>query len=377
MKKSLLEADYWGSIMGQELMKSDFQPLQPASVSRNNTIQIMCLSELGFTSADRFTIEVQDTRCTLRRAKQGELTIDKRRLTVSDEVRAALSQPNVDGAMLIGRKGEATILPVFVQEYPPDPLGPRFIDELLSGCIIRHAIPGPACDEWTAETLGDLVEMTCSEPFSVDPIKAISQGDDWVGWMTRNRLLGQPVSGVNGIMGVAFESGKYDREAQIEITQEIFDSDYNLRHSIKHPESALSGAATLLAARADLLDAGDDAAYVKWCVLERRKPIVRINQLLDPLCRAGSKCLSAAEMLLDVMELYGFRSWRPNVENVVDCLWQVRRENGLWNFGATCINPPFLSKIRFADNWRSKRGAHDWTTRVLLFLQKYYENEEF
>lgn len=178
------------------------------------------------------------------------------------------------------------------------------------------------------------------------------------------------------IMGVAFESGKYDREAQINITQEIFEFDYNLRHSAKHPESALSGAATLLAARSDLLDPVDDAAYVKWCVLERRRPIIRINQLLDPSCRVGSKCLSAIEMLRDMMELYGFRSWWSNVENVVDCLWQVQREDGLWNFGATCINPPALSWVRFADNWRSKRGAHDWTTRVLLLLQKYYENEE-
>jgi len=191
----------------------------------------------------------------------------------------------------------------------------------------------------------------------------------------RNSPLVEEIFGKWAIIaGVAFESGKYDREAQIGITQDIFDSDYNLRHSIKHPESALSGATTLLAARSDLLDPVDDAAYVKWCVLERRKPIVRINQLLDPSCRAGSKCLSAAEMLLDMMGLYGFRSWRPNIKNVVDCLWQVRRENGLWNFGATCINPPFLSKIRFADHWRGKRGAHDWTARVLLLLQKYYEN---
>ncbi|MFC1718536.1 hypothetical protein ACFL6S_33075 [Candidatus Poribacteria bacterium] len=193
----------------------------------------------------------------------------------------------------------------------------------------------------------------------------------------RNSPLVEEIFGKWAIVaGVAFESGKYNREAQIQITQEIFEFDYNLRHSIKRPESALSGAATLLAARSDLLDPVDDAAYVKWCVLERRKPIVRINQLLDPSCRAGSKCLSAAEMLLDMMGLYGFRSWRPNIENVVDCLWQVRRGNGLWNFGATCINPPFLSRIRFADNWRGKRGAHDWTTRVLLLLQKYYENEE-
>ncbi|MFC1718535.1 hypothetical protein ACFL6S_33070 [Candidatus Poribacteria bacterium] len=193
MRNSLLDAGYWASIMGQELVESSLQPLQPVKVGRKNTIQFMCLTELGFSSADRFVVEVQDGRCILRRVEHGGLPIVKGKLTVSEEVRNVLSQPDADGAILVGRQGEAFMLPVFVKEHPPDPLGPRFIDELLPNRIIRHAIPGPARGEWTTEALHDLVEMICSEPFSVDPIPAIAQGDDWVGWMTRNRLLEQPV----------------------------------------------------------------------------------------------------------------------------------------------------------------------------------------
>jgi hypothetical protein len=199
MRKSILDAGYWASIMGRELVKSSLQPLQPARMSRNNTIQIMCLTELGFSSADRFAVEVQDSRCTLRRVEHGGFPIKKGKLAVSEEVKAILSQPDADGAILVGRQGEAAILPVFLQEHPPDPLGPRFIDELLPNCIVRHAIPGPARDGWTAEALRGLVEMICSEPFRIDPIPVIAQGDDWVAWMTRNRLLEQPVPGDDGL----------------------------------------------------------------------------------------------------------------------------------------------------------------------------------
>ena len=56
MRNSLLDAVHWAGIMGQELVKSSLQPLQPVRVSRNNTIQIMCLTEWGFSSADGFTV---------------------------------------------------------------------------------------------------------------------------------------------------------------------------------------------------------------------------------------------------------------------------------------------------------------------------------
>ncbi len=175
------------------------------------------------------------------------------------------------------------------------------------------------------------------------------------------------------IAGVAFESGKYDKNAQIQITQEIFDSEYNLGHSIRYPEWILAEAATLLATQADLLDPADDTAYVKWCVLERHNLTRRIERLLDPSRRPSHKSLFAAEILLDMESLYGFRSWGVYMEEVANCFWKLRRDDGFWNFGSACANPYFTTRIRLSDNWRGKRGAHDWTTRVLLLLQKYYE----
>lgn len=196
MRESMLDADYWASIMGRELLKSSRQPVQ---VSRKNTIQFMCLAELGFSSPDRFTVEIQDDRCALRRVEHGGFPIVKGKLAVSEAVKAKLSQSDADGAILVGKQGEADILPIFVREYPPDPLGPRFIDELLSDRIIRHAIPGPPRDGWTAKMLHELVEKVCSEPFRIDPVTAIAQGDNWVGWMTRNHLLEQPVPDDDGL----------------------------------------------------------------------------------------------------------------------------------------------------------------------------------
>lgn len=176
------------------------------------------------------------------------------------------------------------------------------------------------------------------------------------------------------IAGVAFESGKYNKEAQREITREIFDSEYNPGHAIKYPEWILAGAGELLALQADSIEPTDDELFVKWCVLERYELMKRIERLLDPNRRASHKSLFAAEIILDMETLYGFRSWNTYMEPVADCFWKLRRDDGFWNFGSSCANPYFINRIRFADNWRGKRGAHDWTTRVILLLQKYYEN---
>jgi len=178
------------------------------------------------------------------------------------------------------------------------------------------------------------------------------------------------------IAGVALESGKYDKEAQKQITQEMFGLEYNLGHSIRYPEWILAGAATLLATQAENLEPFDDEAYVRWCVLERHELTNRIERLLDPSRRPSHKSLFAAELLLDMDSLYGFRSWGKYMEKVANCFWQLRHDDGFWNFGSACANPFFTTRIRLADNWRGKRGAHDWTTRILLLLQKYYEGSQ-
>jgi hypothetical protein len=56
--------------------------------------------------------------------------------------------------------------------------------------------------------------------------------------------------------------------------------------------------------------------------------------------------------------------------------WVKLLTDGLWNFGSACANPYFTTRIRLSDGWQGKRGAYDWTTRILLLLQKYYEGSQ-
>jgi hypothetical protein len=100
----------------------------------------------------------------------------------------------VDGgaAVRIGGRGEERTLPLVIQEHRPDVLGPRFVDELRDDLVLRHAIPGLSREGWDTGQIRQLERLLCSEPFRVDPVAAIADGDDWVAWMTRNRVLECP-----------------------------------------------------------------------------------------------------------------------------------------------------------------------------------------
>jgi hypothetical protein len=178
------------------------------------------------------------------------------------------------------------------------------------------------------------------------------------------------------VAGVALESGKYDREAQKQVHQDIFGPDYNLGHSVRYPDWVLVGAAPLLAARFDLLDPADDEAYTRWAVLERHEIKKRLDQLLSPSRRPSHKSLFAAGIMLDMEDLHGLRSWGVHMVEVANCFWKLRRDDGFWNFGSACANPYFTTRIRFSDSWLGKRGTYDWTTRILLLLQKQYEGSQ-
>jgi hypothetical protein len=99
------------------------------------------------------------------------------------------------GALHIGDGGETRTVSLRVEEHQPDPLGPRFIDELHGDSVVRHAVPGPTRSAWTEQVLRELEGMVCAEPFPVDPVPPIAEGDDWVAWMTRNHILHDPRAG--------------------------------------------------------------------------------------------------------------------------------------------------------------------------------------
>ena len=60
---------------------------------------------------------------------------------------------------------------------------------------MRHAIPGLRTSAWTPESVSALCALLCTEPLGRDPIPLLAEGDDWVGWMTRKRLLDAPRDG--------------------------------------------------------------------------------------------------------------------------------------------------------------------------------------
>ena len=174
------------------------------------------------------------------------------------------------------------------------------------------------------------------------------------------------------IAGVAFQSGTYDREAQIEATKAIFGPDYTLGHAIRYPEATLADSATLLGSRLDLLESDLDESYVKWFVTERNDILRGLERLSSAATRPSHRSLFAASILLQMDSLRNFQSWGSYMGDVSEVLWQVRGSNGMWSFGSACANPHFIHRIRLSDDWRGKRGMHDWTTRILLLLHPYY-----
>jgi len=203
--------------MGLDLRKSDLQPLQMVRIKKGALkISVRTRDALGFSVGNCIGVELRKGQCVPRKQVQGGVAFEPGKpltLTVSGEIVKTVSPLGAASALLISGKGEARILPVRVQEHPPDLLGPRFIDELRENCVVRHAVPGLSRDGWTPEALHDLEEMLCSEPFRVDPVSVISEGKDWVGWMTRNGLLEQPASGDNRLRESLVEEIFSDQKA--------------------------------------------------------------------------------------------------------------------------------------------------------------------
>ena len=192
-----MDVNRWAQWMGRDLEQAELQPLQPVRVGRDRAIRLHnpALRTLGFSGEDRLIVKGRDGACVLCRATGGGGALEKGRLPVAEAVAKVLSPPGASGAMLVGRKGEAAIVPLYIQEHAPDLLGPRFIDEWRGDRVVRHAIPGPPRDAWTPDALRDLEDLLCAEPFPVDPLPILAKGEDWIGWMTRNRIVGRPGTG--------------------------------------------------------------------------------------------------------------------------------------------------------------------------------------
>ncbi len=186
----------WADLMGRDLEPASPQPLQPVRVNRNGVVKVHspALRAAGFAPGERVSLAVGDRGCTLENRPDGVVLASGKpvRLPASQAVAAALGPAGAAGAILVVEEARARLLPVRVVEHADDVLGPRFLDDVRDGEIVRHVVPAPPRAGWTAGRLDELEALLCSQPFRIDPLSPLAEGDDWVAWMTRNRLLRRP-----------------------------------------------------------------------------------------------------------------------------------------------------------------------------------------
>ena len=104
---------------------------------------------------------------------------------------------------------------------------------------------------------------------------------------------------------------------------------------------------------------------------ESQEPVTRVRLLRDILHRPDD-----APELVEARRLSADTKLGKRLEEELQAGAFMKALNTATDLGLPENHPAFTEVKNYADNWRGKRGAHDWTTRVLLLLQKYYENEE-
>ena len=185
----------WASVMGRDLPMADRQPLEIVRLAKDGTLGIHkdTLQQMGIRPEDPVALESECGRWLLRPSADGRRVGERVRIKLkpAEELAAALTAAGGYG-VVCGSGERAEILPLRVETHAPDALGPRFIDEFADGCVVRHAIGEPGADGWTEETLADLEDLVCAEPFRVDPVIVIAEGQDWAAHMTRTRILAKP-----------------------------------------------------------------------------------------------------------------------------------------------------------------------------------------
>ena len=195
--------EFWVSLMGAELPQAEATACQPVRVEEGSAKlfagalngPIAPGTKVGFQRrGDRIAVAETPDGVELPKAGWWDegTCID---LPLPEDCRSLLPDGKPVPCLLVQRAGAVELMPLRVQEHAPDVLGPRLIDEVADGAVIRHVVKGYAYEEWTAERLAELEALVCAEPFARDPLGETAVGDDWIAWKTRNELLGEPAPG--------------------------------------------------------------------------------------------------------------------------------------------------------------------------------------
>ncbi|NIW13648.1 MAG: hypothetical protein GWN31_06900, partial [Candidatus Thorarchaeota archaeon] len=164
------------------------------------------------------------------------------------------------------------------------------------------------------------------------------------------------------VVKYTFKSGCYSQDAEKRIHQKLTGVQGNLKYLVVNSKYHV----TLLGSRSAFLSEELQKAYLNWIWNE----IGCISYINVPL-HLSMEQLSNEQLVkwLHSVELLSkFKSWKNYAKRGIDWLLHHRNKENLWDFGQVSND-----LLRLSNNWRGSRRQHDWSTKILLLLKKFYE----
>jgi len=162
-----------------------------------------------------------------------------------------------------------------------------------------------------------------------------------------------------------FASGRYDSEAEIRAHELLTGTDVKDSYLVLNNRYQLA----LLGSRAARLPRTVENALVDWAWHKTDG----VGYLEIPLTNPPSRFTAGMlDRLFTSLELLSyFPSTLRLADSMIGWLWKQRDSEGLWNFGTRAS---FSVYFPLSQNSRSvKQRQHDWSTRVLVLLKRFYE----
>jgi hypothetical protein len=165
-----------------------------------------------------------------------------------------------------------------------------------------------------------------------------------------------------------FASGRYDPAAESCAHRDLTGATVRHSHLVLNGKYQLS----LLSSRPEALPRPLETALLDW-LWHKEEGLGYLGvKLSGPPDRHKPGQLDGWFSSLELISR--FPGWREPAREAIEWLWQNRTPTGLWDFGPRSSGSTALP---LSETWRSQTARpHDWTTRTLALLSRFYNNEE-
>ena len=162
-----------------------------------------------------------------------------------------------------------------------------------------------------------------------------------------------------------FASGVYNEADEIQAHRELTGASVRRSYLVLNSKYHM----LLLGARSQEIPAKLQKALAGW-VFNHRTGIGYLGQPLFRPPRLKSFPIDAWLSSHEVMSRFGV--WKMFAAGTVNWLWSRRNAEGFWDLG-TRAKYMGVSYLPLSNDWRSGRNRyHDWSTRILALLARYY-----